>query len=309
VKALAHSEITPAAPPVEWVRLDELHVDYLRWEDGAPKGYQRPLDEPRVDEILREFDENRIGIGVVNRRPGGTLWIVDFNPRVAVLKRLGRQIARAEVYDGLTPEEEADLYYHLNHDRKPLNQWNKFGARGTSGDPIVQALIDLAAAHGFKIGTADRSLQSIAAVTTLERVYGYPQGPRLLGQTLATVNATWPRDVGARDGVFIAGLALFIFNWDGSYLPATGPTIDWRRFAKVFSDVSAPDLVKKCKQLKIEAGFAMNAHTYALGFREFYNGKSNFTGRLEGRVTMPSQRGYRRMGPPTRNRVEGRNAS
>lgn len=279
------------SPEIGWIAIGELHVDWLTWhENGQPDGYQHPLDESRVERYMRDFDPHLLEVITVNRRADGSLWIIDGQHRVEVLRRLGKGVVLAAIYSGLSREQEADFYVRLNTERKSPNQWNRFGARAFHGEPRVAALIALASESGFRIGTADRSLQSIAAVNMLERVYGWADGPRLLRQTLSKVAEIWPTDVVARDGVFIEGLALFAFNFDGSYLAREGNTIDWRRFDSVLSKVKATEVARKCKELKIEAGFGMNATTYATAVREFYNGKSNYGGRLEGRIVIPGQR-------------------
>ena len=294
-------------PEVGWVAIGELHVDYLTWdEDGRPHGYQRPLDPARIADLEANWKPYACGTAVVSRRADGSLWTVDGNHRNVVQSRLGRSVVLALIYSGLTPEREAELYHRLNNDRKGTNQWNRFGARGTSGDPKVHALIDLCAECGFKIGTADRSINSIAAVGALERIYGWPNGPRLLRQTLLTIKTVWPSDLPTRDGVFIAGLALFTITWDAAYEGTPDNKIDWKRFAALFTKVSGGDIVRKAKELKIEAGFALNPNTYALALRDIYNGKSNFRGRLEGKVAHPvASGGYRRFAT-SKNRISGR---
>jgi len=278
-------------PEIGWVSVGELHYDWLTWdENGYPHGYQKPLDELRVERYVNEYDPHLLGVITVSRRTDGSLWVIDGQHRCAVCHRLGKSVVLAAIYSHLDPETEAAHYYRLNTDRKSPNQWNRFGARGSSGDQKIAALISLTAECGFRIGTADRSLHSIAAVNMLERVYGWPDGPRLLRQVLRKVTELWPTDLVARDGVFIEGLALFTFNFDGSYLTREGNGINWSRFDSVLSKVKATEITRKCKELKIEAGFAMNASTYATAIRGFYNGKSNYSGRLEGRIVIPSAR-------------------
>lgn len=293
-------------PEVGWVSIGELHYDQLRWDGTGPHGYQRPVDENRIQQYCEAFDSRLIGLVVVNRRDDGSLWVIDGQHRIEVLRRLGKSVVMAEIHSLRSPQDEADLYYKLNSQRKQPNMWNRFGSRASSGDPKALALIELAAEYGFRIGTADRSIASIAAVNTLETIYSWVDGPRLLRQTLRKIADVWPADVIARDGVFIQGLALVIYGWDGSYVQRDGHSIDWARFDNVFSKVKGIEVTKRCKELKIEAGFAMNGTTYAVAIRDIYNGKANFTKRLEGRVLVPSKRGPRSAQSLSRNRITGR---
>lgn len=275
------------SPEIGYVQLAELNYDWLRWIDGVPFGYQRPLEEPNVAKFAAAFDAHLIGVIVVNRRADGSLWVLDGQTRCAVLAKVGHSIVLATIYNGLSPADEAQTYWHLNVARKPLNQWNRFGARGSSGDHVVAAIVSLCAEYHFRIGTADRSLNSIAAVNTLERLYGWPDGPRLLRLTLDRVRTIWATHVTSRDGIFIEGLAKFIFTWDGSFAETQGECIDWSRFNARFSKVSANEVARAAKTLRIEGGLELNSSTYAVAFRDEYNGKSNFSRRLTGRVAMP----------------------
>ncbi len=275
-------------PEVGYVSLAELHVDLLHWVEGQAVGYQHPLDDPRVEQYVAEFDIRRVRPLICNRRIDGSLWILDGSHTAEVLRRVGKQVALALVYNGLTRAQEANEFYHLNTDRKSPNTWTKFGSRYSGGDHVVQALVALAAEFGFRIGTPDRALQSIAAVKALEDIYKYPNGPHLLREVLGRIKEFWASDVLARDGVFLHGLASFIYTWDGGYYQSPGEKIDWRRFATVFVKVSAADIQMAAKALHREAGLQMGASTYAIGLRDIYNGKANFTRRLEGKIAVPS---------------------
>lgn len=282
------------SPEIGWVTVGELHYDWLTWTEDGPTGYQRPLDEPRVADYVGAFDPHLLEVITLHRRADGSLWVIDGQHRCEVLRRLGKSVVMAAIYSGLDRAAEAAMYERLNTQRKTPNKWNQFGARGSSGDPIVAALIGLAAECGFHVGTANRSMNSIAAVGTLERIYAWPDGPRLLRQVLRKIAEVWPADLIPRDGVFIEGVALFAWNFDGSFFARDGNAIDWRRFDTVFGKVRGTDITRKCKELKVEAGFAMNASTYATALREIYNGKANFGGRIEGRIAIP------RRGQPVR---------
>lgn len=283
-------EASDSSPEVGWITLGELHYDLLGWRDGVAEGYQRPIDEARARRYLDNFDAHLLGVITVSRRADGSLWVIDGQHRCWVLQQLGKSVALAAIYSGLTRQQEAIFYNRLNVERVTPNRWNQFGARASGGDPRVLAIVDLAAGCGFRVGTADRSAHSIAATSMLEKVYGWPDGPQLLRQVLPKIKELWPADVTARDGVFIEGLALLVWNYDGSYYRDQVETIDWRRFDDVFSKTRAVDIMRRAKELKIEAGFEMNAATYALAFRDIYNGNAKFRRRLGGKMVHPASR-------------------
>lgn len=277
-------------PEVGYVQIGELHFDWQRWEGGRSVGYQRQLDEGRVGRYSAEYDPRLARPVVVNRRADGSMYVIDGQHTIAIERGLGRSVVLATVWDGLTPQQEADLYNRLNSQRVTPNQWNRFGARATAGDPKALAIIALAAECGFKTGTPDRSINAIAAVNALERLYDV--SPALLRQTLTKIRELWPTDVVTRDGVFISGLAWFIYTWDEAFYPTSvgteGDVIDWRRFDDVFSKVTGRDVVRDVAVMRIESGMSVNAAAYAVAFRDKYNGKSNFRRRLLGRPISPA---------------------
>jgi hypothetical protein len=113
-----------------------------------------------------------------------------------------------------------------------------------------------------------------------------------------------------RDGTFIEGVAYFIYTWDSGYSQVEGNAIDWGRFGRVFAKVTGPEIQKTCKQLKIDAGFAMNGVTYAVALRDIYNGRSTFGGRLIGKVHVPRPGGgHKNFGVQSPNRVQARSAA
>lgn len=299
-KLLQGEQLTPE---VGYVQIADLHFDLQRWEHGRSIGYQRPLDTDRVDSYMQRYDPHLTRPVVVNRRSDGSLWVLDGQHTVELERRLGRSVVLATIWAGLTPEQEADKYNHLNTERVKPNQWNRFGARASAGEPKVLSIIDLTAACGFKVGTADRSVNAIAAVNALERLYD--ASPTLLRQTLQKIRQVWPTDVFTRDGVFISGLAWFIFTWDEPYYPTAvgveGDVIDWVRFDTVFSRLTGRDLIRAAKTLRIETGNAINPGAYAVVFRDAYNGNARFQRRLLGKPVNPAS-GKRAPGHRSRTR-------
>jgi hypothetical protein len=282
-------------PEVGYVTIGELHYDYLRWTGDRFEGYQRPLtpDDDKITGMLAEFHPEAVGVIPISRRADGSLWVMDGQRRCYVSAKLGRSVTLAAIYSGLTPDEEADLYYRLNFDRLRPNCWNSFGVR-YSRDPVIRAITALVGEYGFRTGSADRSLTSIAAVGALEHIYNYPGGPAILRRTLQWIKDLWPNDVLARDGTFLTGLALFIYNWDpGLGLQRPGQVdeaYDEKRVRAVFSGVPAIEVRRGSRQYRADTGAVLNGRTYATVLRDIYNNrlKSN---RIVGAPVVPYRAG------------------
>jgi len=104
-----------------WVKISDLHMDW---------SYQRPVSKTRVRRIVREFDVRRLGVITVSQRPNGDRYVVDGSHRVAVLRAMGdRQEILADVWEGLTVRDEAELFSLTNGDQKKPTAVENFRAQ------------------------------------------------------------------------------------------------------------------------------------------------------------------------------------
>jgi hypothetical protein len=104
-----------------WVKIADLRMDW---------SYQRPTSGTRVRRIVREFDVRRLGVITVSRRDDGEQFVVDGSHRVAVLKAMGeRDEILADVWDGLSVRDEAELFTLTNGDQKKPTAVENFRAQ------------------------------------------------------------------------------------------------------------------------------------------------------------------------------------
>lgn len=166
-------------------------------------GYQRRLDEKRVQRMAKDFRPEMLGTLEVSRHNGRSA-VFDGQHRLAAAKLVGLETLPCLVHSSMSREDEADLFYRLQRDRKAVHPVEAFKARLVAGDPGVAEIHRLASDAGFVVGykpSADR----IAAVATLERVHA--RG--VLGETLELMGL-WKGDVGVTDAGFIDGLSLLV---------------------------------------------------------------------------------------------------
>lgn len=79
--------------------------------------YQRPADNKRVDKIANNWDDMKANLIHVSHRADG-YYVIDGNhTRLAFMKVGGEQMP-CRVYEGLSVEEEARLFYELNNSQK-----------------------------------------------------------------------------------------------------------------------------------------------------------------------------------------------
>jgi hypothetical protein len=134
---------------------------------------QRELKPHRVDHLLKNFDLDLIGMPVLNARDGH-FYIIDGQHRVEALKQfLGpgweTQKIPCRVYDGLSEEEEADMFDRLN-DAMQVSTFDKFRVRVTASRNVESTINDVVIGLGLKI-TRLKNQGGICAVGTLVKVY------------------------------------------------------------------------------------------------------------------------------------------
>lgn len=202
---------SPHASKVEWLRLDELHID--------PEA-QRDLRKGWVTRLTNEFDPDRVGMVVVNRRADGRWYIIDGQHRVEAMRQMGwgDQRIPCECFVGLTQRQEAALFLHRN-DRIAVRTFDKFRVRITSGDPVARGVEAILSHFNLQLGQYRSGENAVSAVNALEKVYrgagiaSQAEGQNALHLTLATIINAWGRESRNFDAQIVAGLGLFYLRY------------------------------------------------------------------------------------------------
>lgn len=93
--------------------------------------YQRQVNDYIVRSILRNYDNNRVDVKLVNFRPdqnGGKFWILDGQHTLTVERELGHETLTCKVFIGLSKKEEAKLFSKQNEFRRSISAYNQFKA-------------------------------------------------------------------------------------------------------------------------------------------------------------------------------------
>lgn len=237
------------------IAIDQLTVD---------KRYQRPLEDHRVTKIAENFDATLFGVLEVARR-NGKCAVFDGQHRLAAVRE-GKIMDSVPclVHDGLTPEQEADLFVKLQRERKNINPRDRFRARLFYGDPVALDIAEIVERSGYEIkenaADAGPDMWRIRAVSALERVYR-SWGAEHLCTTLDAVHDWWGGDKRSTDGGLIQGVAHFLKAYEGTLrgdhiaeLKAVPPVTILRRANGQFQGGGSAVAVPIAQELKKAAG-------------------------------------------------------
>jgi hypothetical protein len=242
---------------VKWVPVNLMRVNPLA---------QRELKQHRVDRLAMHFDIDKIGIPTVNKRDG-FYWLVDGQTRVAAGKEAvegweSYQL-QCEVYDGLTEQEEAELFLSLN-DITPVSVMDKYKVGVVAGREQDVAIEKILRKLDLRVGL-DKTEGVIKAPGTLRRVFERSGGP-VLERTLRLVVETWGD----------AGLQSSVIDGVGWFVDRYGDAVDddWflQRLGNIRGGVSA--LLSSAEVLRKQTSSA-KGHAVAAAIVQYYNGGSN----------------------------------
>lgn len=177
---------------------------------------QRDLREYRVDELVAEFDIDRLGMPTLNYRDG-KFYIVDGQHRVnALRKALGEGwepfTIPCVVYRGLDVQEEAEMFLRLNN---VLNvKFNdRYKVAIVAGRPDELGVKKAVEAQGLHVGShGAQTPGSVRCIGTLMRVYKRA-GPEVLGRSLRIIRDAFG-DIGF-DAVVVDGMGHFCQRYAG----------------------------------------------------------------------------------------------
>lgn len=178
----------------------------------ADPAYQRDIDVRRVERMAVEFDRRLLGVLEVSDRGGGRYAVLDGQHRHALVLRVLDETAVlvCQVYEGLTPADEARMFHEVNARRKQLSFWDKWKSRRASGDETVEAIEAMLARHELRVQPAAED-GCIAATSALEAIVGLDDGHvGLLEETITLLRLAYGSSRSAFEGAAMQGLALVL---------------------------------------------------------------------------------------------------
>jgi hypothetical protein len=170
---------------------------------------QRELRGEWVNELIRDFNPDRVGVLTVNYREG-YYYVVDGQHRVEAMRGIGWEDQQVEcrVYENLTIQEEAELFLALNK-RLAVGPIPQYKVGLTACRPEEMAIQAVLEPLNLRVGQGKVD-GSITAVGTLRRIYR-EFGAETLSRALAIIVSAYG-DEGLTAGV-IDGLGMFVARY------------------------------------------------------------------------------------------------
>jgi hypothetical protein len=188
------------------------NIRQIALSDMEPEsGYQRATNPAQVENIVKRFDETKLGTLTVSER-GGKFHIIDGAHRSKALRKLGYTHASCVVLTGLTFEQEAEYFRKQNQDKRLIKPMEFFKAGLVSGDEQCVGIYRLIRSNGFHIGNDNKDFRTIGAIKALFTIIG-EYGYETLDDTLCLLARTWNGVPKASNGESLLGVAEFVSRY------------------------------------------------------------------------------------------------
>jgi hypothetical protein len=247
----------------EILKIEDLKVD--------PK-YQRNLNTDLVAKIARDWDMAAAGMIAVSRRRNGETYIVNGQHRAAGATLAGETEICCQVFNGLTPLQEADLRLKFNTTR-PDTAMDKFRGEIAARYPRALAIRELADTFGTQINLRSDPKRGINAIGTCEKLYD-----RDKGLTLTRVFEFIHEAFGAVEGPFSTAPMLQAVAWMITFHDDDG--ISYPRMADRIRSEGISGIERKARAHRAAMGGTLWQNYYR-AFIEIYNYRLPEAARLE----------------------------
>lgn len=179
------------------------------------QGYQRPVTPKHVREIIENFDPLYLDEVIVSYRDS-IYYVIDGQNRIAAFKHMNRGrncLVNCKIYNGLTYEQEADMFCHLDSIKKKLRYCDTVRAKAEAkSDPVIIRINEILSSYGIRWsyqgagGNTDNTMKaSKALVDCYEEL-----GPEMFELVIRLLFRTWKGHRESMAAPFIKGLSLFV---------------------------------------------------------------------------------------------------
>ncbi len=169
-----------------FVNVNEVKVD---------ESYQRPLEEKRIQKVIKAFERGASKAISVSRRIDGSLYVYDGNHTLNIYKLMGIELVPAVIVDG-DQKKEAQWFTLMNGagtTKATARQSHKAAVVGCDETAKeVQRLLDK---HGVSLASGGVHIGATNAIGTI-RGWAKADAPRL-DRAMACIGRLWAKEEGA----------------------------------------------------------------------------------------------------------------
>jgi hypothetical protein len=240
----------------------------------SSQAYQRKVDPKHVDRIIENFNLYYLDEVVVSFRDG-KYYVVDGQNRIVAFITMNggnHCLVNCKVFQGLTYEDEAAMFYHLDAIKNKIKYHEMVKAMAEAEDnPSVEEIKRIMAEVGLRwnfAGSKSGSRNTISASRALIDSYE-TYGGVIMQHALQLLVQTWAGDHTTLTAPFIKGICLFTRAY------AQQTTMD--NFIRKFRSVTASEIKMMAQQ---ETNAATQDLKYAKAFLRRYNQNRQTENRL-----------------------------
>lgn len=197
-------EVSNATPKqVSTLPIDSLNIEHK---------YQRPPTK-KVQEIGENWNDELVGYPVLSLREDGSYWIIDGQHRIGGARIAGKTHLEFDVREGLTEEQEAELFDKLNGNRSYVTALDRYKARMFYGEPEAEHVTAILSSFGGSIAEKSGKWSSdprVHCVASLFKLYEQDGGQRLT-EVLSIIKESWDEiDKESTTELTVGGIAQFL---------------------------------------------------------------------------------------------------
>lgn len=189
--------------------LTHLKVESL----GGDKIYQRSIHWDKINKWAQNYRPELLEPLIVSKRPDESYVVICGQHRTELLKKINAEVAPCMVFEGLTIQQEAELFYKYEEEKIKHTSIEKFIAKIVSEEPHEIKVSEILNKNGFYLDREKAKNKKISgrvncvvSVSKLSKVFGYG----VLDETLKLINKVWSNDCHATEKIFIEAIAKFI---------------------------------------------------------------------------------------------------
>ncbi|MFI1989075.1 DUF6551 family protein [Actinoplanes sp. NPDC020271] len=175
---------------------------------------QRQFQQGWARKLARIWNPDLLLPAIVSLRADGCYYLIDgqHSCHVARLRHGDSFLRDCVVYEGLTLQQEAQLFLAANRDRKSVRPYDTYRVELTAGDPTAVQVAEEVTACGLEIAGSP-STNRVAAVQKLKTIADKRRG--LVTLTLQVAERAWGRTSLTWDNMMLQALAVVLdLNWN-----------------------------------------------------------------------------------------------